>query len=121
MPETLLDLQFVRRLDRLKLQNRRTLAGQLKGERRSRKKGLGLDFADYRHYTPGDDLRFIDWNLYARLDRLFVKIFHEEQDLQCHLLLDCSRSMDWGEPGKFDFARRLAAAIAYVGLIGQDK
>lgn len=121
MPDPILSPEFLRQLERLELQNRRVLAGQMKGERRSRKKGIGLDFADYRHYTPGDDLRFIDWNLYARLDRLFVKIFHEEQDLQCNLLVDCSRSMDFGEPSKLDFARRLAAAIGYIGLSGQDK
>lgn len=121
MAESLLTPSFLRRLDRLELQTRRVLGGQIKGERRSRKKGISIDFADYRHYTRGDDLRFIDWNIYGRLDRLFIKIYHEEQDLQCHLLLDRSRSMDFGEPNKMDFARRLAAAIGYIGLCRQDK
>lgn len=121
MATSLLDPQFLRRLERLKLQTRRMLGGQIKGERLSRRKGISIDFADYRQYSRGDDLRFIDWNIYGRLDRLFIKIFHEEQDLQCHLLIDASRSMGYGDPDKMLFARQLAAAIAYVGLTGQDK
>ena len=118
---SLLTPDFLLRLDRMELQTRRVLGGQVKGERRSRHKGVGLDFADYRHYTRGDDLRHIDWNLYGRLDRLFIKIFHEEQDLQCHLLLDTSRSMHFGSPQKLLFGKQLAAAIAYTGLKGNDK
>lgn len=121
MSPSLLDPQFLRKLDRLELATRRTTTGQMKGERRSRKRGLGTEFADFRQYTPGDDLRAIDWNLYARLDRFFVRIFHEEQDLALHLVLDTSRSMDFGGPLKIDFALRAAAAIAYVGLTNQDK
>ena len=121
MPSSLLTPDLIRRLDRLKIETRRVLGGQLKGERRSRRKGIGMDFADTRQYSRGDDLRYVDWNIYGRLDRLFIKIFHEEQDLVCHLLLDVSRSMDYGDPSKFDFARRLAASIGYIGLKGQDK
>jgi uncharacterized protein (DUF58 family) len=80
-----------------------------------------MDFADFRHYVRGDDLRHIDWNVYARMDKLFVKIFHEEQDLQCHVLIDTSLSMQFGEPDKLQYARRLAAAVAYVELTGQNK
>ena len=80
MAKTLLESDLLRRLERLELQPRRVLGGLLKGERRSRKRGIGIDFADYRQYTRGDDLRFIDWNIYGRLDRLFVKLFQEEQD-----------------------------------------
>ena len=121
MATSLLDPQFLRRLERLKLQTRRMLGGQIKGERLSRRKGISIDFADYRQYSRGDDLRFIDWNIYGRLDRLFIKIFHEEQDLQCHLLIDASRSMAYGDPDKMLFARQLAAALAYGGLTGQDQ
>ncbi len=121
MAKSLLHSDLLRRLDQLELQPRRVLGGVLRGERRSRKRGQGIDFADYRHYTSGDDLRFIDWNIYGRLDRLFVKLFQEEQDLQVHILLDTSRSMAYGDPPKIDFARRAAAAIAYVALTGQDK
>src|SRR5688572_24049409 len=98
--KSILAPEFIRKLERLELQTRRVLGGQIKGERRSRKKGIGIDFADYRHYARGDDLRHIDWNIYGRLGRLFIKIFHEEQDLQCHLLLDTSRSMNFGDPDK---------------------
>jgi len=119
--KSLLAPDFLRRLDRLELEARRVLGGTIKGDRRSKKKGASIDFADYRHYVRGDDLRFIDWNIYGRLDRLFIKIFYEEQDLQCHILLDTSRSMRFGEPDKLDFAKRLAASIAYIGLTGSDK
>ncbi len=121
MTEPLLTPDFLRRLDRLELETRRVLGGQVKGERRSKRKGIGLDFADHRHYSRGDDPRHLDWNIYARLERLFIKIFHEEQDLQCHLLLDTSKSMDFGDPNKLLFAKRLAAAVAYVGLRRQDR
>lgn len=121
MTEPLLTPDFLRRLDRLELETRRVLGGQVKGERRSKRKGIGLDFADHRHYSRGDDPRHLDWNIYARLERLFIKIFHEEQDLQCHLLLDTSLSMEFGDPNKLLFAKRLAAAIAYVGLRRQDR
>ena len=119
--KSLLDPQFLRQLDRLRLETRRVLGGAVKGDRRSRKKGVSIDFADYRHYVRGDDLRFVDWNIYGRTDRLFIKLFYEEQDLQCHLLLDTSRSMRFGDPDKLEFAKRIAAAIAYVGLTGTDK
>lgn len=115
------DAGFLKRLDRLELETRRVLGGAIKGDRRSKKKGVSIDFADYRQYVRGDDLRFVDWNIYGRLDRLFIKIFYEEQDLQCHLLLDASRSMVFGDPPKLDFAKRIAAGIAYVGLTGSDK
>ncbi len=121
MTEPLLTPEFIRRLDRLELETRRVLGGQVKGERRSKRKGIGMDFADHRHYSRGDDTRHLDWNIYARLERLFIKVFHEEQDLRAHLLLDTSKSMDYGEPNKFLFARRLAAAVAYVGLRRQDR
>lgn len=123
MPEngSLLAPQFLKRLDRLELDTRRVLGGAIKGDRRSKKKGVSIDFADYRQYVRGDDPRFIDWNIYGRLDRLFIKIFHEEQDLQCQLLVDTSRSMGFGEPDKLDTAKRIAAAIGYIGLTGSDK
>lgn len=121
MTEPLLTPDFLRRLDRLELETRRVLGGQVKGERRSKRKGIGLDFADHRHYARGDDTRHLDWNIYARLEKLFIKVFHEEQDLQCHLLLDTSKSMEFGDPNKLLFAKRLSAAIAYVGLRRQDR
>jgi uncharacterized protein (DUF58 family) len=100
---------------------RKAAAGRLRGERPSRKRGQGTDFADYRDYVHGDDPRFIDWNVYGRLDRLFLKLFVEEEDLHLHILLDTSASMAFGEPSPFDAARRLAAALAYVALVGQNR
>ena len=121
MPTTLLDPAFLRKLDALSLRSRRIYRGSLRGERRSRTLGRGVEFADYRSYQPGDDFRYIDWNIYSRLDRLFIKLFSEEEDINVHLFVDVSQSMDWGEPTKLDYATRLAAAIGYIGLVNLDR
>jgi uncharacterized protein (DUF58 family) len=118
---TLFDEAFLRKLERLAILSRRAMAGQLQGERRSPKRGQSVEFADYRPYTPGDDFRRIDWNAYARLERLFIKLFVEEEDLTVHLLVDTSRSMDWGQPNKLWYAIRAAGALGYVALTGLDR
>ena len=92
----LLEPEFLRKLDRLSLRSRRLFRGMLRGERRSRTLGRGVEFADYRSYQRGDDYRYIDWNIYSRLDRLFIKLFSEEEDINVHLFVDTSRSMAWG-------------------------
>lgn len=120
-PERLFDEPFLRKLERLAILARRTLAGQLQGERRSPKRGQSVEFADFRPYTPGDDFRRIDWNAYARLERFFIKLFVEEEDLTVHLLLDTSASMDWGEPHKLTYAIRVAGALGYIALSGLDR
>ncbi len=126
----ILDETILRKLDQLSLVVRRVRAGQTTGERRSTKRGTSVEFADYRDYTPGDDLRRVDWNIYARLERPFVKLFEEEQDLAVHILLDGSGSMDWGgesasqrisELNKWVYVRRLAAALGYVALASGDR
>jgi uncharacterized protein (DUF58 family) len=117
----LFDEAFLRRLEQLELASRRITAGRMKGERRSVHRGQSVEFADYRTYATGDDLRQLDWNAYARLERLFVKLFVEEEDVTVHLLVDASRSMDRGEPNKLDAARRAAAALGYLGLAGMDR
>jgi uncharacterized protein (DUF58 family) len=117
----LFDEAFLRRLEQLELASRRMTAGRMKGERRSVKRGQSVEFADYRNYTHGDDLRQLDWNVYARLEKLFVKLFVEEEDVTIHVLVDASRSMDFGEPNKLDFARRAGAALAYLGLAHLDR
>src|SRR5687768_16190747 len=94
----LFDAEFMRKLERLSLISRKLKAGRLKGERRSIKRGQSVEFADYRNYTPGDDLRRLDWNAYARMERLFIKLYQEEEDLTVHILIDASKSMDWGDP-----------------------
>jgi uncharacterized protein (DUF58 family) len=119
----LLDADLLARLDPLTFAVRRVRPGQMAGERRSTKRGTSVEFADYRDYTPGDDLRRVDWNTYARLSRPYVKLFEEEEDLAVHVLLDASGSMDWGEDTahKWTYARRLAAALGYVALTSGDR
>lgn len=113
---TLLDAAFARRLERLSLVSRNRLIGQGQGDRRSLRKGSSLEFADYRHYVEGDDPARVDWNIYSRTDALFVRLYEEEEVLDVHLLLDASRSMDWGDPSKLRYARKLLAALGYVAL-----
>jgi uncharacterized protein (DUF58 family) len=117
----ILEPKFLAQLDRLCLVSRRMRAGQIQGERRSPKRGGSIEFADFRTYAPGDDFRQIDWNAYARLERLFLKLFVAEEDLTIHLLLDASQSMAWGQPDKWLYARRLAAALGYIALVGLDR
>jgi len=114
--QTLLDGAFARRLERLSLVSRRRLVGQGQGDRRSLRKGSSLEFADYRHYVEGDDPARVDWNIFSRTDTLFVRLYEEEEVLNVHLLLDASRSMDWGDPAKLRYARQLAAALGYIAL-----
>ncbi len=118
---SILEPQFLAQLDRLALVSRRLRAGQIQGERRSPNRGGSVEFADFRTYASGDDFRQIDWNAYARLERLFVKLFVAEEDLTFHLLLDASQSMIYGEPQKWLLARRLLAALGYVALVGMDR
>jgi uncharacterized protein (DUF58 family) len=121
MNELGFDEQFMRKVDRLALVVRKRRSGQLRGERRSVRRGTSVEFADYRDYTQGDDLRRVDWNIYARLERPFVKLFEEEEDLSVHLLLDASRSMDWPAGQKWRYARRTAAALGYISLSSGDR
>src|SRR5438445_8864496 len=111
--EPLLTSEFMARLDQLDVMSRKLLAGKMKGERRSKRKGQSVEFADYRNYVAGDDLRFLDWNLYARLDRLFLRLFMEEEDLHFYVLIDNSLSMDFGSPTKLHYAKQVAAALAF--------
>jgi uncharacterized protein (DUF58 family) len=117
----LFDEAFLRKLERLAIMSRRAMSGQLQGERRSTKRGQSVEFADFRPYSSGDDFRRIDWNAYARLERLFIKLFIEEEDLSVHLLIDTSKSMDWGDPNKLWYARRAAGALGYIALAGLDR
>jgi len=119
--DALFDDEFQRRLEMLALVSRRVFAGRLKAERRTRKKGSGVEFADHRDYAPGDDIRSIDWNVYQRFGRLLVRLYEEEEDLSIYFLVDCSASMGFGGKQKFDQARRLVAALAYVGLANLDR
>jgi uncharacterized protein (DUF58 family) len=119
--ESLLSPTLLAKLERLELVSRKIFRGRLKGERRSRRKGQSVEFADFRNYVPGDDLRFVDWNLYARLDKLFLKLFMEEEDLHFYTLIDASTSMGFGEPSKLHYAKQLAAALGFIGLCRADR
>src|SRR5512136_1801888 len=116
------DEQTLGKLKQVSLVAHKVRAGKLKGERRSTRRGSSVEFADYRDYTPGDDLRRLDWNVYARLERPFIKLFEEEEDLAVYILLDGSRSMDWGdgEMHKFRYALRLCAGLGAVALASGD-
>ena len=124
IPRTLEELippDLAARLDRLDVLSRKVLSGKMPGERRSKRRGRSVEFDDFRPYVPGDDLRHIDWNILARLDKLVIKLFREEEDLALHLVVDASGSMDAGKPHKGVYAHRLAMALASVGLANQNR
>ena len=119
---SLFDSEFLKRLEYLSLVSKRMFRGQLLAQRRTKQMGGGIEFADHREYSHGDDLRYLDWNVYARYGDLLLKRFQEEQDLHVYILLDASPSMNVGQPStKFDYARRVAAALAYIALADLDR
>jgi uncharacterized protein (DUF58 family) len=119
--QQLLSPEFMTKLEQLEILSRKIFIGRTKGERRSKRKGESVEFADYRNYVVGDDLRFLDWNIFARLERLLLKLFMEEEDLNVTILFDVSKSMDWGDPHKGLYVKRVAAALAYIGLVNYDR
>ena len=119
--ESFFTSDFLAQLERLTLASRRAFRGRSRGERRSPRKGHSVEFCDYRAYGLGDDLRYVDWNVFGRLDRLHVKLFVDEEDLCLHLLVDASRSMAFGRPAKLSYAVRLAAALGFVGLVNLER
>ncbi|MFT5174550.1 MAG: hypothetical protein ACI8W7_002737 [Gammaproteobacteria bacterium] len=119
--EALFDDAFLRKLERLDLLAHKIFRGQLRGEHTTPRRGRGIEFSDFRRYRPGDDLRYIDWNIYSRLDRLFLKLYATEEDISLHVLMDASASMRVGVPSKFDHARRISAALAYIGVNNLDR
>lgn len=121
MMPALLTPDLLRRLEQFQLLAQRRAKSSARGERRSRARGQSVEFADYRTYVPGDDFRYLDWNLYGRLERLFLKLYEEERELPVRIFLDASESMTFGDPPKFLFARQVAAAVGYVALCGFDR
>jgi uncharacterized protein (DUF58 family) len=115
------DSEFLKKLEYLSLVSRRVFRGQILAQRRTMQLGGGIEFADHREYTPGDDFRYLDWNVYARHGELLLKRFQEEEDLHVYFLIDCSKSMSFGTPVKFDLARQVAAALAYIALADLDR
>src|SRR5687767_12975221 len=118
---SLFEPDFLTRLEYLSIISKRVFRGSLLAQRRTMQLGGGIEFADHRQYTPGDDFRYLDWNVYARHGDLLLKRFQEEEDLHVYFLLDCSKSMDYGDPSKFDFARQITAALAYIALADLDR
>jgi uncharacterized protein (DUF58 family) len=118
---SLFDDEFLKKLEYLSILSKRLFAGQLKAERRAMRRGAGLEFADYRQYVAGDDFRYLDWKAYLRLNRLILRLFEEEEDLPIYMFVDASQSMSYGQPSKFDYARRVAAALCYIGLSNLDR
>lgn len=119
--EELFDPAFLSRLESLSLLARQLVRSRQRSDRRSLQRGASVEFAEYRPFTSGDDWRYIDWNAFARWRQLVLKLFVEEEDLHVHLLLDCTGSMDWGRPVKFDYARQLVAGLAYITLANLDR
>ena len=115
------DTAFLKKLEYLSLVSRRIFPGQLLANRRARQLGSGIEFADHRNYSFGDDLRYLDWNVFARFGNKLIRRFEEEKDLHIYLLLDCSKSMSAGNPNKFDYARKVTAALAYIALADLDR
>src|SRR4026208_2235756 len=118
---SLFDDEFLKKLEYLSILSKRLFAGQLKAERRAKRRGAGLEFAGYRQYVAGDDFRHLDWKAYLRLNRLILRLFEEEEDLPIYFFVDCSQSMSFGQPAKFDYARKVAAALCYIGLSNLDR
>jgi len=119
--DDLLDSRLMAKLDAVDVVSRKIFSGKMQGERRSKRRGQSVEFADFRPYVHGDDLRFVDWNIFGRLDRLFLKMFLEEEDLSLIIAVDTSASMRVGNPDAFDYARRVAMALAYIGLVNQHR
>jgi uncharacterized protein (DUF58 family) len=113
--------EFLKKLEYLYIVSRKVFAGRVRAERRSRKVGSGIEFADHRDYVPGDDVRYLDWNLYGRMDKLLLRLFEEEEDLHIYLLVDTSASMRLGVPPKAEYAAKVAAALCYIGLSNLDR
>lgn len=119
--DDLFDDDFQRKLDYLALVSRRVFAGRMRAERRTKKTGSGVEFADHRDYQPGDDFRYLDWNIYQRFDRLLLRLYEEEEDLAIYFILDASASMAFGDGEKLRYGKRVCAALAYVGLANLDR
>ena len=119
--DELFDENFQRKLEYLALVSRRVFSGRLRAERRTKKTGSGVEFADHRDYQPGDDFRTLDWSVYQRFEKLLVRLYEEEEDLAIYFIVDASASMGFGDGRKLRYAKRVAAALSYVGLSNLDR
>lgn len=121
MAEPLFDDDFLKKLEYLFIVSKKVFSGRLRSERKTKIVGSGIEFADYRDYVPGDDLRYLDWSVLARTERMLIRLFEEEEDLFIYFLIDMSQSMRLGGAAKLSYAKRLAAALAYIGLSNMDR
>jgi uncharacterized protein (DUF58 family) len=119
--DTQFDDEFLKKLEYLYIVSKKIMAGRQQAERKTKIVGSGIEFADHRPYSPGDDFRGLDWKVFARTEKLFLRLFEEEEDLYIYFLVDCSKSMQLGEPNKLDYAKRVAAALGYIGLSNLDR
>jgi uncharacterized protein (DUF58 family) len=119
--DDLFDDQFLKKLEYLYIVSKKAFAGRMRADRRTKKTGSGIEFADHRDYSRGDDFRYIDWNIYGRMDRLLLRLFEEEEDLSIYVLMDCSKSMRIGDPPKLQYAMKVSAALCYIGLANLDR
>ncbi len=119
--ESFLDEAFLRKLETIRILAQKGIKGKTSGIHRSYKSGSSQEFMDYRRYHPGDDMRYVDWSVYGRTDQLFIKLFHAEKDLTLHILVDTSKSMEFGYSSKADYAKKIVAALSYIGLANQDQ
>ncbi len=119
--DDLFDDEFQRKLDYLALVSRKVFAGRMRAERRTKKSGSGVEFADHREYQPGDDFRYLDWNIYQKFDKLLLRLYEEEEDLAIYFIVDASSSMAFGDAKKLKYAKKVCAALAYVGLANLDR
>lgn len=117
----MLSSDFLNKLDQLRFKSQKPFRGKYRGERRSQNRGTGLEFTDYRRYEPGDDLRYLDWNVYARLEKPFIKLFQADEELSVSILIDTSQSMSFGEPSKLEYAKKIATALGYITLANTDR
>jgi len=113
--------EFLKEIEKLYIISKKVFAGRMRAERRTKKLGSGVEFAEHREYSPGDDFRYIDWNIYGRMDKLFLRLFEEEEDLHVYILLDVSNSMTMGNPPKYLYAMQIGAALAYIALSNLDR
>lgn len=119
--DALFDEAFLKKLEYLNIIARKVFSGTNRAERKTKTSGSGIEFADHRNYHRGDDFRYIDWNVYGRVDKLLLRLFEEEEDLYIYVLLDCSHSMAIGDPLKLHYAMQVSAALSYIGLANLDR
>lgn len=117
----LFDEDFLKKIEYLYVMSKKIFVGKLRAERKTKKTASGIEFADHRNYAPGDEIRALDWRVYARTEKLLIRLFEEKEDLNIYFLIDCSASMNFNHEKKLNYAKKMAAALGYIGLCNQDR